>query len=96
MTGVLQRMGITNAFNANSNFSNISKEKVYISKIEQANYFNIDEEGTDAAAVTGTGFVSSPGEPIEVKELQINRPFLFILKEKSTNTILFMGRMNAI
>lgn len=96
LTGVLQRMGITNAFNANSNFSNISKEKVYISKIEQANYFNIDEEGTDAAAVTGTGFVSSPGEPIEVKELQINRPFLFILKEKSTNTILFMGRMNAI
>ena len=61
----------------------------------QANYFCIDEQGTEASAVTATVQVTSPGSVATVIDFYVNRPFLFVLKENSTGAILFLGRINA-
>ena len=64
----------------------------------QANYISIDEKGTEAAAVTGIKtdvdcFLEE--EPATI-DFYVNRPFLYFIKEKSTNTILFIGKMGEI
>lgn len=50
----------------------------------------VDEKGTEAAAVTFNGLETSPG-PTEIIEMTVDRPFLFILRNKATDTILMAG-----
>ena len=73
-------------------FSNISDAPLQVSKIKQKTFVEVNEAGTEAAAVTDIEmFVSAdPGLPNFVA----NRPFLYLIKEKSTGTILFIGRMD--
>ena len=53
-------------------------------------YIKVDEEGTEAAAVTALGMAGSamPPEPIEVK---FNKPFTFVIRDDANGEILFMG-----
>ena len=53
-------------------------------------YIKVDEEGTEAAAVTGGGMggTSLPPEPLEIK---YNKPFTFVIKDNINGEILFMG-----
>lgn len=94
LTETLKKMGISEAFTQEADFSNLSKDNLFISEIMQANYFCIDEKGTEASAVTGITQITSPGTPPTVINFHANRPFLFIIKEKSTGTILFLGKIN--
>ncbi|HEV8509704.1 MAG TPA: serpin family protein [Gemmatimonadales bacterium] len=58
-----------------------------ITEVKHKTYVDVNEEGTEAAAVTsvGMGITSVP------QTIQINRPFLFALRENLSGTILFMG-----
>lgn len=94
LTETLKKMGISEAFTQGADFSNLSKDNLFISEIMQANYFCIDEQGTEASAVTGTVNITSPGGTPTAIDFYVNRPFLFIIKEKSTGTILFLGKIN--
>ena len=94
LTETLKKMGISEAFTQGADFSNLSKDNLFISEIMQANYFCIDEQGTEASAVTGTVNITSPGGTPTAIDFHVNRPFLFIIKEKSTGTILFLGKIN--
>lgn len=62
--------------------------------IHQAN-ITVDEEGTEAAAVTVIEFVTESAimEPPDPKVFRADHPFIFLIVEESTNTILFMGRV---
>ena len=53
-------------------------------------YIKVDEEGTEAAAVTLGGMAGSskPPEPIEIK---YNKPFTFVIKDNLSGEILFVG-----
>ena len=70
---------------------------LFVSNIKQKTFVKVNEEGTEAAAVTviemivecancGSGSVPLP--------FFANRPFLYLIKEKSTGVILFIGRMD--
>ncbi len=62
-----------------------------ISGVIHQSYINVDETGTEAAAaiVVEIGFTSAPLP----QTIKINRPFIYLIREKHTNAILFMGQM---
>lgn len=87
----LEDMGMPVAFTPMANFSGISDTPVMISDVIHKTYVTVDEKGTEAAAVTAVQFeyTSIP----EYKLFNVNRPFVFIISEKSTGVILFAGKI---
>jgi serpin B len=85
-------MGMGIAFDSyRADFSGISHDaSLFISSVEQKTYVNVDEEGTEAAAVTsvGLGVTSVPSAL-----LRADRPFLFAIRERFSGTLLFIGKM---
>lgn len=90
---IFKKMGITDAFIPKlANFSRISSEQeLVISKVLQKTAIEVNEKGSEAAAVTsvGTGVTSMPPK----NEFRVNRPFVFVISEKFTGTILFAGKV---
>ncbi len=96
LNNALMTMGIQTCFTEKADFSKMTNENLMVSFVSQANYLCINEEGAEAAAVTAIGgSVSVPGDSKEPEYIpfHVNRPFIYILKEKSTNSILFMGKV---
>ena len=76
-------------------FDNISDISLAVSKILQKTFVEVNEEGTEAAAVTIIDMVTSDGiTPPSPVSFFANRPFLYFITEKSTGAILFIGRMD--
>ena len=88
-------MGMTDAFSDKADFSGISDEKVNISDVIQATFVNVDEEGTEAAAVT-VATMPNCVMPVRTLTFYINRPFVYIIREKTSGTILFMGKVRKL
>ena len=91
----LKAMGMTDAFSEKADFSGLSDEKVSISDVIQATFVNVDEEGTEAAAVT-VATLDNSVMPMRTSTFYINRPFAYIIREKTTGTILFMGKVRKL
>ena len=91
---VLLNMGMKLAFSDFADFSKISDVRLLISKVIHKTYVTVDEEGTEAAAVTAIeiGVTSVPVMPV----FTVNKPFLFIIREKSTGVMLFIGKMGTV
>jgi serine protease inhibitor len=89
---VLSGMGMRIAFTDNADFSNISDIGLLISFVLHQAVIETNEEGTEAAAATivGIGYTSMPAGPFV---LNIDHSFLYIIRETTTNSILFMGRV---
>lgn len=87
----LMNMGMTDAF-GNADLSGISNGAINISDIKHITYIKVDEDGTDAAAVTAA-FVIGSAAPEPHVNFFVDRPFAYIIREKSTGMILFMGRV---
>lgn len=88
----LQKLGMKSAFENRANFSGISSEPLFISTVRQQTFVEVNEEGTEAAAATAVP-IDSAYEPNPPKPFQmiVDRPFLFLIEDKETRTILFMG-----
>lgn len=96
LNDILQSMGMKQAFISNAaNFSGISGGKdLYIGYVIHKTYIDVNENGTEAAAVTAVGMVTtSTGEPDLRKYFTVNRPFLFAITEITTGAILFIGEV---
>jgi serpin B len=91
----LQSLGITHAFSAGqADFSGISQKSLCIDMVLQKTYFDVTESGAEAAAVTAIAMMrSSLPAPHEVKVMTVDRPFLFVLAEKKSGSILFIGKV---
>lgn len=92
----LKTMGMKTAFESGSgrvDFSGISSRPLYISDVRQQTFIEVNEEGTEAAAATGmtilAGLETSPLPP--PFKMIVDRPFLFLIADGQTGTILFMG-----
>lgn len=89
---ILQSLGVTDAFTANADFSKMSTAALFINWIKQRSVIRVDEEGTEASVITGTGMIGSAGPPSSLK-VAFNRPFAFFISEISTNVVLFAGKV---
>ena len=90
----LKRLGLEDAFEKNNaNFQGITDEQTYLDKAIHKAFVNVNEDGTEAAAITALvgRFTSGPPEP--VAEFIADHPFMFVIQEKETGEILFMGRV---
>jgi len=89
----LQAMGMVDAFVPYvADLSGISDAEIFVSFVKQNTFVEVDEVGTEAAAVTTTGIelTSMPPQP---KEFVIDRSFIFAIRERTTNTLLFIGQV---
>ena len=98
MNNVLKSLGMTNAFTSGlADFSHINKTAdLFISSVIHKTFVQVDEEGTEAAAVTAVVFGTTsigPGED-KIFHFYANHPFFYAIREKDSGTILFMGRMD--
>lgn len=84
-------LGLGVAFTDSADFTGINKDGgLTISRVKHKTFIEVNEEGTEAAAVTSvTVGVTSVGP--NTNAFIIDHPFLFVIKEKYTNAILFMG-----
>lgn len=90
-------MGMKDAFDGyKADFSKMSSAELFIGLLQQFTYINVDEEGTEAAAVTIGGMELTSDGPSTPVPFYIDRPFVFIIKEKSTGAILFMGKITEL
>ncbi len=90
---IFMNMGITTAFDDKSaDFTKMfDKGNMWFTKTIHKTFINVDEKGTEAAAVTAIGMAGSalPPEPIELK---FNKPFYFAIRDNTSGETLFMGR----
>ena len=95
LNDVLKTMGMPKAFTSMADFSGICKDGgLCIDKVIHKTYIDVNESGTEAAAVTAVVMVcTSTGEPDPRKYFTVNRPFLFAITEKTTGAILFIGEV---
>ena len=94
LNDILSSLGMTVAFSPNeANFSKINAtDQLYITKVKHKTYIDVNEEGTEAAAVTSIGIgVTSVGP--SGAEFHATRPFLFFITEEDTGAILFAGKV---
>lgn len=91
----LTLMGINDAFSATAaDFGAMSAAELHIGLVKQNTFVEVNEEGTEAAAVTVVGMIENAAGPDPGPiTFHATRPFLYIIKEKSTGAILFMGKM---
>jgi len=94
MAQTLSEMGMPAAFSPEeADFSGIDGSRdLFIQKVIHKAYVSMDEKGTEAAAATGVavGVTSAPAEPVQV---EIDHPFLFLIRDIESGTILFLGRV---
>ena len=97
LNDVLSLLGMEIAFDQyNADFTNMYKEGgLYISKVGHKTFVEVNEEGTEAAAVTYVvmSAISVGGPPPPDFTMRVNRPFIFIIRETGSNTILFIGKI---
>jgi len=87
MIPLLQDMGIHDAFE-DADFGGISDSGLFIDKVIHKAFVEINEEGTEAAAATEFAMLQSG--PVEFRA---DHPFMFVIQEKETGQILFIGRV---
>jgi len=89
----LKSLGLKVAFSEpEADFSGITPEDLYISDVIHKTYIKVNEEGTEAAAVTAIIFETTSVGPRDW--LRLDKPFLFAITENSSKSILFMGMVS--
>ena len=89
----LKGLGMLVPFADGADFTRMSTRgrELYISSVRQKTFVDINEEGTEAAAVTSTG-ISLTSAPITTV-MRVDRPFVFVIRERLSGTVLFMGKV---
>jgi serpin B len=98
LSEILEELGMESAFNPiTANFSSVSNIPLFVSMAKQKAAITVNEKGSEAAAVTILGMEAAADlqEP-QKKDFHLNRPFLFLIKELSTDAIFFMGEVTEL
>ena len=94
LSDILRGLGMQAAFDTQAaDFSGIDGTKdLSISDVIHKAFVSVDEEGTEAAAATAVVFRAT-SMPVTDVQMTIDRPFIFLIQDKPTGTILFLGRV---
>ncbi|WP_456365018.1 serpin family protein [Thermococcus sp.] len=96
LSDVLKAMGMGSAFTREADFSGIGDGGLYISEVVHKAYIKVAENGTEAAAATAAIVLTSAhviGELPQYIEFRADHPFVFVIMDKDTKEILFIGRL---
>lgn len=89
LNDALDALGMGVAFSSGADFSPMSPTNPFLDVVVQKTYLRVDEEGTEAAAVSGGAMVESAPP-----DLRIDRPFAFTVSDRETGAILFLGTVH--
>jgi len=87
---IMKSLGVPNAFEGGYGFNEFCNQNVYIGLMKQCAKIKLDEEGTEASAVTVIDIRKNGGP--SYAEFVANRPFLYTISERSTGAIFFIGQ----
>jgi serpin B len=89
----LRNLGMKDPFTTAADFSGIADIHLVISDVFHKAFIKVDESGTEAAAATAIIFTETASPYPDTKFFVANRPFMYLIRDKQTNAILFMGRV---
>ena len=95
LVGLMKKMGINLAFDSYfAEIPNMCEAPVYIAMMRQKAKIKVNEEGSEAAAVTVAGMIEKSAMPMEYPKatFHANRPFVYVIQEASSGVILFVGK----
>ena len=95
LVGLMKNMGINLAFDSYfAEIPNMCEVPVYIAMMRQKAKIKVNEEGSEAAAVTVAGMIEMSAMPMEYPKatFHANRPFVYVIQEASSGIILFVGK----
>lgn len=93
----LAKMGMSSAFNqSTADFSKMDgkKNNLFIGDVIHKTFIAVDEEGTEAAGATAVVMRAYAVRPEETPDFRADRPFIYLIKENRSNTVLFLGRFS--
>ena len=95
LNNVLKKMGMKDAFSPSAaDFTRMADNPLCISKVYQLDKISVDEEGTEAAAVTVIGMDETcEPDPTTFKPFTVDRPFYFTIESRKEKAVLFVGRV---
>ena len=96
MIPALKALGLTDPFCSLADFTAMSStygHNLEISEVKHKTFLKVDEEGSEAAAVTVVGMKCTSAGPSEPIIMKVNRPFIFAIRERENGTILFIGKI---
>ncbi len=88
----LAELGMKQAFAEAADFSGMTTQKVQISDVIHKAFVDVNEEGTEAAAATAV-VAATPGPPTTIHVFRADRPFVFLIRDRQSGAILFLGRL---
>lgn len=89
---VLEALGMTTAFSSADLSGMIANDNLFIDEVYHKTFIAVDEKGAEAAAATAI-VVGETSVPVDEFDFRADRPFLFLIRDRVTGTILFMGRV---
>ncbi len=100
LNDVLRAMGMGIAFESRRadfgrmvELERLSGENVFIDKVLHKTFLQVDEKGTEAAAVTSVAMGLTSAAPMEKPVMIVDHPFLFAIEEKASGSLLFIGKV---
>jgi len=91
---ILFALGITDAFSfSKANFSGISAEQIFVNDVNHKTYVKVNEEGTEATAVTSVEISVTSVQPMDPIHMLVNRPFVLLIHESHSRIVLFIGKV---
>jgi len=90
----LSKMGMPTAFSNTADFSGMNGyPRLYIAEVIHQGFVAVDEQGTEAAAATAVVMKDTSCIEPPVPVFNVDHPFIFIIQERDTGNILFMGKL---
>jgi serpin B len=95
LTSQLAKMGMARAFSPAADFSGMTtRSKLFINQVIHKAFVDVNEKGTEAAAATGVSLKKEAApRPEEPVVFRADRPFVFLIRDNRTGSILFLGRV---
>ncbi|MCK4596846.1 serpin family protein, partial [bacterium] len=95
LNDALTALGMDIAFSSEAaDFSKMYQDvRIWIDRVKHKTFVEVNEEGTEAAAVTSVHMAGTTSGDPQDPLFQANRPFLFMIRENYSQTILFIGKI---
>ncbi|MFQ5824742.1 MAG: serpin family protein [bacterium] len=94
LNDILAALGMGIAFTPQADFTRMYKRGgLWIDYVKHKTFVEVNEEGTEAAAVTIVAIIKSANGSSGIRFMRVDRPFIFVIRENHSQTLLFIGKI---